>query len=88
VDDVVRDPVAFVLAAQELPGELRALRVLGQELAEQRPGALHVAAGLLQQVEHDAVPRAAEKSHRRYGTCAFVPCGRGSQADHSPFTAL
>jgi hypothetical protein len=52
----VRDPVAVLLADQDLAGELVALGVLVQELLEQPGRALDVAAGLLEQVEELTVP--------------------------------
>src|SRR5215210_5408605 len=51
LDDVVGDPVAVLLADQDLARELVALRVRVQQLLEQRDRALDVPAGLLEQVE-------------------------------------
>ena len=51
VDDVVRDPVALVLADHEVVRELGALGVVVDDVAQQHRRALDVAAGLLEQVE-------------------------------------
>jgi hypothetical protein len=88
VDDVVRDPVALVLAAHELVRRLRALGMLGEQLAQQPARALDVAPGLHPEVVEHAVPGAAEKGHRRYGTSASAVRGPRSRTGHSPFTTL
>ena len=53
----MRDPVALLLADQDLAGELVALGVLAEHLLEQAGGALDVAARLLEEVEELAIPR-------------------------------
>src|SRR3954447_4382893 len=55
-DDVVRDPVALLLADQDVAGQVRPLGIGAQHLVEQVGGADDVAAGLLEQVEVLAVP--------------------------------
>jgi hypothetical protein len=55
VDDVVGDPVALLLADQDVPRELGVVGVLGQEVAQQPRGPLDVAPRLLQQLEEAAV---------------------------------
>src|SRR5918999_1043060 len=57
LDDVVRDPVAVLLADQDVARELAAVGVVAQHLLEQPGGAQDVAAGLLEQVEELAVTR-------------------------------
>ena len=53
----MRDPVALLLADQDLARELVALGVLAQQLLEQLGGAQDVPARLLEEVEELAVPR-------------------------------
>ena len=67
LDDVVRDPVAVLLADQDVARELVALGEVAQHLLEQAGGAQDVAAGLLEQVEELAVARGedAGEAHRR-----------------------
>ena len=55
LDDVVRDPVALLLADQDVARELAVLGELAQHLVEQLRGAQDVAAGLLEEVEELAV---------------------------------
>src|SRR5829696_2645431 len=55
LDDVVRDPVAVLLADQDLPRELVALGVLLEQFLEQPGRAQDVPAGLLKQVEELSV---------------------------------
>ena len=57
LDDVVRDPVAVLLADQDVASELAALREVAQHLLEQPGGAQDVAARLLEQVEEPTVAR-------------------------------
>src|SRR4051794_14454425 len=56
-DDVVRDPVALLLADQDVAREGGVLGVAAQHLIEQIRGAEDVARGLLEQVEELAVSR-------------------------------
>src|SRR4051812_30197924 len=56
-DDVVRDPVALLLADQDVARERGGLRIAAQQLVQQVGGPLDVAGGLLEQVEELAVPR-------------------------------
>ena len=57
LDDVVGDPVAVLLADQDVAGQVVALGEVQQHLLEQARGAQDVAAGLLEQVEELAVAR-------------------------------
>ena len=63
---VVRDAVALVLLTQQdVAGELGALRVVGEHVAEKAAGALGVAPSLLEQVHQHGVHRdwPAEEPH-------------------------
>ena len=55
LDDVVRDPVALLLADQDVARQVLALGIVAQHLVEQVGGAHDVAAGLLEEVEELAV---------------------------------
>src|SRR3954462_452637 len=55
-DDVVGDPVALLLADQDVAGEVGVVGEVAQHLIEQVGGALDVSGGLLEQVEELAVP--------------------------------
>ena len=65
LDDVVRDPVALLLADQDLARELVALGVLLQQLLEQSDGALDVPARFLEEVEELTIARRRGRSPRR-----------------------
>jgi hypothetical protein len=62
VDDVVGDAVALLLAEQQVAGQVGALGVLGEQVAQQQRRALDVAPGLLDEVEDAGVGR-AEQAH-------------------------
>ena len=66
LDDVVRDPVAVLLADEDVAGQLVALGEVPQHLLEQAGRAQDVASGLLEQVEELAVARGddAGEAHR------------------------
>ncbi len=51
VQDVVDDPVALLLAEQDVAGEPGLLRIVGEQVAQQQRRALDVAAGLLEERE-------------------------------------
>ena len=51
VEDVVRDPVALVLARDDLAADAVGLGVVGEQVAQQQRRALHVAPGLLEELE-------------------------------------
>jgi hypothetical protein len=57
IDDVMGDPVALVFEVEDLAGELLVVRILGEQVVEQRRGAEHVLPRLLEQFEVDAIPR-------------------------------
>ena len=59
-DDVVRDPVAVLLADQDVAGQLAALGVVREQPLEQLGRAQDVAAGLLEEVEELAVAAGGE----------------------------
>ena len=66
IDDVVRDPIALVLAVEDLLREVLVLGVVGEHRVEQIRGAHHVLARLLEQLEVDAITRGehlGEASH-------------------------
>ena len=77
VDDVVRDPVAFLLADLQVLGERRVLGVVDEQVAQQQAAALDVAPGLLDERHQLGVDgaRAGSSSARilieRAATCAF-----------------
>ena len=89
VDDVVGDPVALLLADQDVAGQLGVLGVLGQEVAEQEAVALDVAPRLLEQLQQPVSwsgcaagpsrPTLAAGGRR----AAFTGC---SQLVHAPVT--
>src|SRR6185312_12790800 len=82
VDDVVRDPVALLLTEQQVAGQVGPLRVLGEEVAQQQGGLLHVAAGLLEQVEDPGVSR----SEQRHPSASLTTPGLGPRGLHRSFT--
>jgi Arc/MetJ-type ribon-helix-helix transcriptional regulator len=51
VDDVVRDAVPLLLAQEEIAREIRTLRVVGHQIAQQQRRALDVPSGLLEELE-------------------------------------
>ena len=55
MDQVVRDPVALLLAEPQVLRQRRPLRVVGQEIAQEQRSALHVAAGFLEQPQQRLV---------------------------------
>ena len=65
--DVVRDPVAVVLAAHDVARERRLLGVVGEQVAQQARGALDVLRGVLEEAEQPgsgvALARAACRRH-------------------------
>ena len=63
VDDVVRDPIALLLAEQEVPGELLALGPGREQVAQQQRRPLDVAARLFEQVERHGVGSAPQEPH-------------------------
>src|SRR2546422_81517 len=64
VDDVVGDPIALLLAEEQVAGELGALGEVGEHVAQQQARPLHVAARLLEKLEEDLVDSAFEERHR------------------------
>jgi hypothetical protein len=63
VDQVVRDPVALLLAEPEILRERRPLGVVGQQVAQQQRRALDVASRLLEQREQRLVERPTQQHH-------------------------
>ena len=63
VEDVVGDPVALLLAQQDLVRERRLLGVVRQQVAQQQRDALHVAARLLEQAEQLGVGLRLHRPH-------------------------
>ena len=64
VDDVVGDPVALLLAQQQIARERRTLGEIGEHVAQQQAGALDVAPRLLEQLEETVIDPASEQGHR------------------------
>ncbi len=64
VDDVVRDAIAFLLADLQVLRQRVALGVLLEQIVQQQPAALHVAAGLLHEPHEGAVDGPREEAHQ------------------------
>jgi hypothetical protein len=73
LDDVVGDPVALLLADQDVPGELLALGEGAQHLVEQVRGADDVPRGLLEQVEELAVLGDEDLGKTRHDGAECIP---------------
>ena len=70
VMDVVRDPVALLLADHDLAGEVGAVGPVGQHLVEQVGAAHDVGRRLLEQVEELPVLRGEDLGEPRHGDAA------------------
>jgi hypothetical protein len=86
VDDVVGDPVAGVLAVDERGRQLRALRPLGEQLAQEDRRALHDAPRLLEEVENAGLAGRVEQGHGRTVVRAGGDSAAGSPSFHKRFT--
>jgi len=64
VQDVVGDAIALLLGQQEVAGQAGALRILREHVAQQQRRPLHVAPGLLEELEQHRVGAAREQRHR------------------------
>ena len=65
VDDVVGDPIAFLLADLQIPREGGMLGVVDEQVAKQQAAALHVAPRLLDEPHQLGVEGAAQEAHLR-----------------------
>ena len=66
IDDVVRDPVAFVLALEDLAGQVAGVREVDEHPLEQVRRLHHVLTGLLKQLEVSPVARREQVPEARH----------------------
>ncbi len=70
--DVVDDPVALVLAVEDLGRELLVVRIIAKQAVEQLGGLLDVLASFLEELEVDAVARSEDLADARHGPIIWM----------------